>query len=99
MNLFISIMNLDVLIWPENLLETNLSPANYHRFLCDKIHTFCLFYLMRHLRHEVPVKMSRIQVVRCDPDVVVIDKPASVPVSQQPKAAQSARLHLQCSML
>ena len=75
-------MNLDVLIWPENLLETNLSPANYHRFLCDKIHTFCLFYLMRHLRHEVPVKMSRIQVVHCDPDVVVIDKPASVPVSR-----------------
>ena len=32
-------------------------------------------------RHEVPIKAQPIQIVAIDDDIVVVDKPASIPVS------------------
>lgn len=43
-------------------------------------------------RHEIPVKMSGIEILHQDLELVVVDKPASLPVSLNVSRTESQRL-------
>lgn len=50
----------------------------------DKLFPPCfIFYFSLHCRHEVPVTFGTITIVHESDDLVVIDKPCSVPVRIQ----------------